>query len=269
MPSEQMAWIDPSATTTLLDGSGAYKAIYGRNGIWDTPREFLEYTVPNYDGAFVRFVKLDPANPLLPVWITGADESALAAAMRTLRSAMNPKRGAGKLQYTSADSTVRQLNCYLQAGLEADESQGNRAFGKLMAALQFHAPDPLWYDASSTVVTRTTFGAFTVTNTGDVEFWPQWSIHGPTTNLTITNTTTGQSMVFTLTLGGSDILTIDTTPLVKTVLLNGTTNEYAAMSNTSSLFSFATGANVLNFTLSGTTGSTSIQLTYKQRYLGV
>jgi len=218
--AEQMAWIDPASATTLLDGSGNYKAIMGRTGILAAPQTFIEEALPLQDGVRFRQVTTAVNTPIVPVTITAASESALITAYRALRAAMNPKRGAGILQYTAADATVRQLNCYLESGLEGDESMGNRFVGYIKVPLQFRAQDPFWYDATATTATYTTFGSRTINNTGDVECWPTWTIHGPTTNLTISNTTTGKSMVFTLTLGGSDVLVINTAPGTKTAILN-------------------------------------------------
>jgi hypothetical protein len=268
--AEILTWIDPAAVSTALDGSGAYLGIIGRKGLIGVPEQFVEQDIPLSPGSRLRQVKTQNTEVLVPVLVKGASESALITNIRTLRSAMNPTRGEGDLLYQAQDGTIRNLNCRLLQGFEGDESDGNRGPGYIVLPLVFHAFDPYWYDQNNTVATYNTFTAKTVVNNGDVEMWPQWSIHGPTTNLTITNTTTGKSMVFTLTLSGTDVLTIDTSVGVKTVLLNGVTNEYSAMSATSALFSFpALTTSTLNFTLAGTTGATQIVLTYKQRWIGV
>ncbi len=267
--AEQLSWFDVASTQTLLDGSGAYRGIIGRQGFYAPPENFIEQDVPLAPGSRLRQVKTAPNVVRVPLLIKSTTESLYIAAVRTLRAAMNPLRGDGILQYQAADGTTRQLNCRLLSGLEGDESAGVRGPAWTTAGLVFRAFDPYWYDASATVATYTTFTAKTVVNGGDVEMWPSWSIHGPTTNLTITNSTTGKAMVFTLILGATDVLTINTAPGVKTVLLNGTTNEYPALSATSALFSFPVGTSTLNFTVAGTTGATQIVLTYKQRWLGV
>jgi hypothetical protein len=269
--AEVLTWIDPSSVSTALDGSGNYTGIVGRKGLLGVPETFVEQDIPLSPGSRLRQVKTPNTEVMVPLLVKGSgSEAALIANIRTLRSAMNPTRGDGILQYQAQDGTIRQLNCRLLQGFEGDESDGNRGPGYIVLPLVFHAFDPYWYDQTATVPVYTTFTAKTVVNAGDVEMWPQWSIHGPTTNLTITNTTTGKSMVFTLTLGNTDVLTIDARPGIKTVLLNGVTNEYSAMSATSALFSFpALTTSTLNFTLAGTTGATAITLTYKQRWIGV
>src|SRR6185312_14795392 len=199
--SEQLSWFDPASTQTLLDGSGNYWAIIPRQGFYSPSWNLVEQDVPNQDGNRLRTVLAQPNVVRQVLLIKNTTESNYLANVRTLRQAMNPKRGAGILQFQAADGTVRQLNCVLQSGLEGDESSGVRGPAWIKAPCVWRAADPYWYDASATVATYSTFTAKTVVNSGDAVFWPQWSIHGPTTNLTITNVTTGKSMVFTLTLG--------------------------------------------------------------------
>jgi hypothetical protein len=268
--AEILSWFDPASTQTLLDGSGNYTGIVGRQGLIAAPQQFIEQDIPLSPGSRLRQVKTNPGNVLVPVLVKGSgSESALIVNIRTLRTAMNPNRGDGRLRYQAQDGTTRELNCRLLSGFDGDESDSARGPGYIVLPLMFRAFDPYWYDQNATTATFATFGAQVINNTGDVECWPTWTVHGPTTNLTITNTTTGLSMVFTLTLGATDVLTINTNPGVKTCLLNSVTNEYSTLSATSSLFSFITGNNTINFTLAGTTVATQIQLSYKQRWLGV
>lgn len=267
--AEQLSWFDVASTQTLFDGSGNYWAIIPRQGFYSPSWNLVEQDVPSNDGNRLRTVLAQPNVVRQVLLIKNTTESNYLANVRTLRQAMNPKRGAGILQFQAADGTVRQLNCVLQAGLEGDESPGNRGPAWIQAPCVWRAADPYWYDASATVATYSTFTSKTVVNSGDVEMWPQWSIHGPLTSLTVTNSTTGDSFALTLSMTNTDVLTIDTTPFKKTCLLNGTTNEYSALSAASVLFSFPTGTSTLTFSIAGTSGATQIQLSYKQRYLGV
>lgn len=268
--AEQLSWFDVASTQTLFDGSGNYWAIIPRQGFYSPSWNFVEQDVPSRDGNRLRTVLAQPNVVRQVLLIKNTTESNYLANVQTLRSAMNPQRGYGLLQFTNAAGTTRQLNCRLQAGLEGDESPGNRGPAWIKAPCVWRANDPWWYDATATSTTYTTFTTKTVTNNGDTEMWPQWSIHGPLTALVITNSTTGEAITFTgLTLGGTDVLTIDTTPYKETVLLNGTTNKYSSLDPASVLFSFRMGSTTLNFTIAGTSGATQITLSYKQRWLGV
>lgn len=269
--AEQLLWISPASVNTKLDGTDTYYylSLIGRQGIFDAPKNFIAQPLPLQHGDHLLRVLAGVNNPRVPLLVKGSSETNLIAAIRNLRTQMNALSGNGTLQYTAYDGVIRQLPCRLLSGIEGDESQGNRGPSWIIMPLIFQADDPFWYDQAATTNTYTTFGGFTITNTGDVEMWPKWTINGPLTSLTLTNSTTGQAFTITLAMGNSDVLTIDTTPGVKTILLNGTTNEYSALSISSVLWSFATGSNSVAITIAGTGGSTSIQLSYKQRYLGV
>lgn len=268
--AEQMQWISPSSVATKLDGTDTYYylSLIGRQGIFGSPKTFITQQVPIQHGEKLQRVLVPPTDPRVPLLIKASSESNLIVAIRNLRTQMNALLGDGKLQYTAADGTIRQLTCRLASGLEGDESDGNRGPGFIVAPLIFHASDPFWYDQNTTTATYTTFGSQTITNTGDVECWPVWTIHGPITSLTIANGTTGYSVTTTITLSSSDTLIIDTTPFVKSVTKAGV-NEYSTLSTSSSLWSFAVGSNTVNFTIAGNTVATSIGLSYKQRYFGV
>lgn len=269
--AELMTWISPASASTKLDGTDTYyyRSLIGRQGIMDAPKNFIAQPLPLQHGDHLLRVLVGVNNPRVPLLIKGTSESNLIAAIRNLRAQMNAVAGNGTMQYTAYDGVIRQLTCRLLSGLEGDESSGNRGPSWIIAPLIFQADDPFWYDQNSTTNTYTTFGGFSISNTGDVEFWPKWTINGPLTSLTLTNSTTGQAFTITLSMINTDVLTIDTTPGVKTVLLNGTTSEYSALSVSSVLWSFATGSNSVAITIAGTGASTSIQLSYKQRYLGV
>lgn len=269
--AEAISWWDPSNTETKLNNESNYMAILGRTGMLFPPQTFVEQQIPLQPGMVLRQVLIGPNDIMIPILITAASESALIVAIRALRTAMNPQRGTGRLRYTAADGTIRDLNCCLSAGFEGIEDDTNRGPSWIVLPLQFHADDPFWYDDSATTVNKTniTMPSFSVTNTGDYEMWPVWTIHGPGTNLVLTDTTTGLALTFTLTLGSSDILTIDTTPGVKAILLNSVTNEYPALATTSSIFSLPMGSNAITAVMSGTTGTSALTLVYKQRYLGV
>lgn len=59
--------------------------------------------------------------------------------------------------------------------------------------------------------------------------WPTVRVHGPCTNPTITNATTGQKIALECTLNAGEFLELDTRPGRRSVLLNGTANRYSAV----------------------------------------
>lgn len=87
----------------------------------------------------------------------------------------------------------------------------------------------------------------TINNTGDLAAWPSFVINGPVTNPKITNTTTGQYIQFTDSLGSGDsiILTYDQDSLSATKAGNSVLNE---LTTGSTLFTIKSGINNLTFT---------------------
>jgi hypothetical protein len=120
----------------------------------------------------------------------------------------------------------------------------NYTYGRAEVTVEFFCPDPRIYaDTATTSSLNPTGGNFrtysanrtynlaynvagsgttsaTVTNNGNYETWPVFTISGACTNPRITNVTTGQYLTFpAVTLGASDTLVVNTD--LKTVTLNG------------------------------------------------
>lgn len=219
----------------------------------------------------------------LPFLFKAAAETTLLANIRTMLDVLTA--GEGVLKVTRNDAVVRQLQrCYYKDGL--------REKGWLQAietVLSFDSLDPYWYDPTPTsevftvsLTSLTTFFPFfplvltassiierkNVTNPG-APVWPVWTIVGPGENPTITNHTTGESITLVKTLIAGDVLVIDTSPLAKTVILNGA-NAYQYLTAASTLFSLAHGVNDLsvqmNLFVAGTSTGT---LQFYPRYVSL
>jgi hypothetical protein len=96
----------------------------------------------------------------------------------------------------------------------------------------------------------------------------QGTLTGPCSSITLTNATTGKSLVIAQALTSSDTAVIDFREGAKTALMNGVTNLYSAISITSSAFwSLKPGLNNITITLPGAAGTTTARMDYKPRYL--
>lgn len=108
-----------------------------------------------------------------------------------------------------------------------------------------------------------------ITNTGDVEAWPVWTIRGPGRDVSLSNTTTGETLNMTVTLEEGDEVTIDTRPGYKSVDLGGANIYYSLdLASGSSLWPLATGPNDLDIRMGDVSAESSIELAYKRRFLG-
>src|SRR6185312_1668026 len=237
MAAESNLWIASDGVTQLsLNGTSinGLLAIDGRQGIQFPPVVIQDQRIPLQPGSIPRWIDYPPRPVLLPVLIKTPDEISFTQQIRNMATWFDTPAGSpGIYRRVAADGSTRDLFVYYQAGLEGgdDMGGGNRGLGWMQTVLQLYATDPFWYDPSYTTATFVPSGAapallpklipillgfggissaFGVTNSGDYEAWPIWTIHGPGVNPVLTNTTTGKVMTFTITLGGSDVLVIDT-----------------------------------------------------------
>lgn len=108
-----------------------------------------------------------------------------------------------------------------------------------------------------------------VINAGDAITWPAFAIYGPIQNPTLVNNTTGEEFTLTWTLAAGELLAVDSSPLRRTVILNGTTNRYNAYSanaSTNTWWSLLPGANDIRvLTQSFSTGA-QITVAWRDRY---
>jgi hypothetical protein len=282
--TETLQWIDPDGVSVTLDVDQ------------DTANRFMprveveEDGVPGQPGLRLRDVRHGVTEFPLPFWVHGSSESDLRVQLRAMIRAMNPGRGVGKLRITSPVGDQREINCIVVDGLGLKEAGGETGPTDQRIVAVFRAHDPYYYDVSATTqpfeITDTPsffpwggstlfrltsseiFSDGSVENDGDVETWPVWTITGPGSVITLENLTTGKTLTFaTASLTTGETIVIDTRPGAKTVLKNGTTNLFPDI-GTSSLWPLAAGTNLVRLQMAGADAVTSsVVLSYTQRYL--
>ncbi len=286
--TETVEWIDTDGTAwDLTDVNGYYMPYPGLQGQYGVPTSVVSYVVPGQPGDRVQYLQVAPNDLRALVRIYGEDWVALDQARRALAEAMRPSRGAGVLRHTAHDGATRDLYC-LEVSRLRDVSRQTPS--EIWVGLQFRAADPYWYDKDATVVSLSPSAAseffdapflplkltsggvssnFSIINDGQADTWPIFIITGPGTDPTLTNTTTGEQLDITLTLSAGQILTINTDPSVASVLREDGSDQWATVSNTSSLWPLVTGTNVITLEMGGTSGASSLQVQYKRRWEGV
>lgn len=274
--TEVLTWIDAGNTAYAWDGSSYYNALAGRQGFFAPSTSIIEQETPLVPGASLRFVKTTSRQLKVPLLVKAADERAFTSVRRTLAFALNPNRGDGTLQVSAADGSVRQMTARCEAGREGDEAIPARFLGGYIFPLQFRALDPYWYDAAFTSVSKSSFPVtFTITNGGDEQTWPIWTITGPLTAITLTNNSSGKAMTLTATLANSSqTITVDTRPVQeaptsgKTVVREDGSAHFSYLSTASSLWPLLQGANGISISVTGSGAGTSVNVQYKQAYDG-
>ncbi|MFG3136134.1 phage distal tail protein [Streptomyces sp. NPDC048211] len=282
-----VAFTDPGGrVTTLTDWENGWVVQPGSKGLDMPGYAITQDESPGIDGYEVRQVRAQGKTISIPIAFWANDSrAAYLARRRSLIRSLNPKRGPGTLTLTQPDGAARTIGVRYSDGLEGDESLDAAGARWCISVLTFSAPSPYWLgDAVTqewataaggdffpflplTVGDSQVLGEVTVDNDGDDDAFPVWTITGPATAVTLTNETSGQTLVLTRTITGSDEIVIDTRERRQTALLNGVTNLWPNLSTDSSLWPLEVDTNQLSLTVAGSTSATQVSMTYQPRYL--
>lgn len=203
----------------------------------------------------------------------------------------------------------RQLDCFVVRGM--DGATGDRLGFRQRDIVELVANDPTWYaptalvrqislDGGGTGVTLSDLGlggiqmqltdlgtggsytpmaggsgsgSFTISmNEANVwDTYPTITAVGPLTNLTITNTATGDVIGFTGTIPNGDVWTIDLRYGYKTIKDLAGVSQIGTLTAASALASFrlVPGDNSISFSATSTSSISMVQFSYNRRYIGV
>lgn len=288
MAKEIITWVRPNGSAISLSDETKYEVLLGTRGFYMPPISFVEDEVPLQHGSRVRKVRVKPRDIDVPLAIRGADETELRNNERILLRALNPLKGDGKLKVTSYDGSIRELQCRYSGGLEIEENSDTVWNHGKKAIVIFHAADPFWYGVETQVKTfnpgqpatffpffplritsSSVFADTSIDNEGDIEAWPEWIITGPGENIVLRNLTTGEvTNLGTTSLETDESITINTKEYEKTITKNDGTNLYGEQTDESSLWALQDGINNIRIEMANTSNSSSVQLTYRNRYWG-
>ncbi|MBP5918673.1 phage tail family protein [Streptomyces sp. LBUM 1486] len=283
----QVSFTDPAGLVTrFTDWENGWVLQPGAKGLDMPAYAFSQDESPGIDGYEIRQVRAQGKEIALPVAFWADDSrAAYLARRRGLIRSLNPKRGLGTLTVVQYDGSARTIGARYAAGLEGDESLDTAGTRWCMNVLSFACPSPFWLGAEAstqwqaaesgtffpvlplTVGTSHVLGSVTVDNDGDDTAFPVWTIEGPATSVTLTNVTTGETLVLTRTIIGGDTIVIDTRERRQTALLNDVTNLWNDISDASTMWALQPGINALTLTVAGSTSATRVRMTYQPRYL--
>ncbi|MEU8623326.1 phage tail family protein [Streptomyces sp. NPDC048669] len=283
----QVSFTDPAGMTTMLtDWERGWVVQPGAKGLDMPSYAIAQDESPGIDGYEVRQVRAQGKTITLPIAFWANDSrAAYKARRRAFIRSLNPKRGQGTLTLTEPDGAVRSIGVRYTDGMEGDESLDAAGARWCITALVFAVPSPYWVGGEVTQEWRNAasgpflpllplkvgdsqvLGAVTVDNDGDDDAFPVWTIKGPATSATLTNQTTGQTLVLNRTLASTDTVVIDTRERRQTALLNGVTNLWPDLSTASTLWPLELDTNNLTLSVAGSTTETSVRMTYQPRYL--
>ncbi len=146
-------------------------------------------------------------------------------------------------------------------GSETDATQQITDSGGYGVVIPAPVASPL---SPSTTVSAGT-DPLTVTNAGNANAYPIFTISGPGTNFTITNSTTGHVLTINESLSTGDTITIDTR--AHTIVKNGSENILAEKEDGTAWIYIQPGNNTLTFTAdSGTSSDTQVRTVFNNTY---
>lgn len=286
--ADRISWIDSDGNEYPLTSDYNFKVLSGLVGRFMPTIAFTEDEIPFQAGSLLRNVKVKARDIDIPLLIKADSEIALRQKIRDCLRMFDPQRGDGRIRVSTVDGSQREIYCRYSGGMEGKEDRNFKGLVWMNLILVFHAFDPYWYDSSTIIqnftlndspgsffpilplqlASSTVFADTTISNTGDVEAWPEWIVEGPCDSIVLNNLTTGDVTSLAVSLDIGETITIDTRPFQKTITKNDGTNLFYTMSDDSSLWSFQTGDNSIQLELSNATADSQIQLSYRNRYLG-
>lgn len=144
--------------------------------------------------------------------------------------------------------------------------------------VQLRAEDPTWYAGNATgnptiatYLNANINGTQAITADGNWPTFPVIRVNGPITNPSITNSTTGEVIAITATIGSGAYFDIDLSYGAKTVYDNLGANRISTVSAASDLatWSLMPGSNTIAVTGSSVGASNNVTFTYYNRYTGI
>ena len=250
------------------------------DGILATEVVLRDYQTPLKDGSTFSSMKFAPKLIDLPVLISYNNFPEFLAGMRWLVSALNPKKGLGRLQVRAEDGKERFIHGIYSGGLEGKPLRLAHPGGGVYM-ITFKAFYPFWQDLAPVTAEYTKdapplffpffpfrlsqngiFKDLTITNDGDVPAYPVWRIYGYGEDALIRNLTSGKLLQVTTGITAGTYIEIDTRPGFKTVKLSDGTNVFSALTKTSSLFPLERGANSIRLELNNADANSKLYYSF-------
>ncbi|MEU9404779.1 phage tail domain-containing protein [Streptomyces sp. NPDC048281] len=269
----------------------------GATGLDMPPFALFSDDSPNLDGSIYRSARASAREIMIPVYLYGIDRQTINQLKRKLFQALNPKRGYCLLRFTEGNHEARQLTCYYKGGMEGAEGTDTSGFTWAKYGLSFTAMDP-WFYPDRQVSARWDFGTgapllsssapffpmrimpgvmggagtgLVITNEGDIEAWPIWTLKGPIKSFTLISPY-GETIRASTPSDGSDLvptgrtLTIDTRPGYKLVQDDLGTNYWAKLDAAPQFWSVEPGDTTASVSVVSGAGKAAVILSFTPRY---
>lgn len=281
-----ITWVDPDGVETTL-AAAAGMTVGRKAGFGMPPVALVQARSPFRPGAVTTFVEhgVRHLDVVLVPRVVDLGQPGMAELRATLRSwaySMDPVRGAGVMRLATPAGD-RQIACRYAQGMEWDEQRGNAE--ALLPMLVTFVCDSPYFEASADEVigpweqaapgeffpilpiefSAATFTPqYAVTNAGDVDAEPVWTVTGPASSAVVgENLTTGESFTANVNLAAGEELVVSTVHGDRFVELNGTSviGSFSGL-----LWALRPGSNTVRFTVPGSSVGTAVEGSYRPRY---
>jgi hypothetical protein len=287
----RLVYIDPDGQEWFLTDRSSGVVATACAGIAGPQPSLTAVNLPG-GGGIAQFYRSTTRPIVVGLFVEASTQDDFLALMdRLARAFWNERRGEpapGTLVVARPDGSSRQIPVICTDG--ADQSDDDRSKSGLTWStftLTFQALDPLWADAEATTTEFAVYsvtgvppmppvqlapagllGQTSITNEGDADAYPVWTITGPG-EPTITNTTTGRSFGLSVTLGSGETVTVDTRPTMQSAVDGDGDDRWGDLVKSSprDLWPLVPGVNSLDLSMSGSGTGSKIALSYMRRWL--
>lgn len=191
---------------------GVYALAAGVSGLGAAPVTLTTDPLPR-GGARIRHIQPQPRTIVWPIHVEADTHQEFINLWRAAGRAFTDtsRYGPGILDIARPDGRRRQIKVFYQDGFEGLGQPGT-GLNWDNAVITLFCEDPYFYDPVPVTVSRSfgggaadylapypsvsssqVLGDTVLTNPGDVEAWPTWTITGPATLVTVTNDDTGEA----------------------------------------------------------------------------
>lgn len=287
---DTLSLIDPDGDEYAFDTDLTFVEwpLVGRMG---ATYEFYEQAYAQNDGSSVGNVRALPGTLKVPFSVHVPDNyDIMRDLVDTWNWRLDPERGRSILRSTRSSGVQRDYYCRYRSGLEKFEESpqtGQLSNALLRVPLEFGG-GPFWLDTNVQSDTftpgssgrkwlpvsfpwylsdSTLFASKSISNFGQKQARPTWTIYGPATNLRLTNDTTGKTLLLNYSIAQGERIVIDTTePGFRTIRSDVAGNLMRYRVGT--LWPLAAGDNQVTVSLDGGSSATSVQYQFRTVWPG-
>jgi len=272
------------ADSIYLNAVNGWHVLPGVEGLDSPPVSLLTDDPATWDGSLFRDARYLAREVFVPLHLDAVDGDTMRTKIKSLAALTAPKRGAVTLTVEHPDGTRRFIDGYLSTTL-GTSLQRAEAFTWRRLGVALRCPDPFFYSTSSTstfTVSATTqqflsntflpvllsnsqvAGTISITNDGDADAYPVWTIEGPASGIEVTVGT--HTWTVPDGISADETLVVDTRRGQQSVKVNGDL-AWGRLGPGADLYAFEPGTSTVDLDITGATSATTVSVTWTKRWL--